>query len=159
MSALKLGDRAPHFTLNSSQHQPVALADFIGKKNVVLFFYPKDETPGCTAEACGFRDSYDEFVAAGAEVIGISSDSVDSHARFASRHALPMLMLSDPGSQVRKLYGVRNTLGLIPGRETFIIDKQGVVRHRFASQFQALQHVAEALEVLKRLDAEAPAHS
>lgn len=148
----KVGERAPAFTLTSAEGQPVHLADYAGKKNVVLFFYPKDETPGCTAEACSFRDQYDVFAEAGAEVIGISADSPDSHAKFASRHGLPMVLLSDPRGEVASTYGVKKLLGLIPGRETFVIDKEGIVRHRFASQRLATQHVQEALEILKQLN-------
>ena len=148
---MKTGDRAPDFKLPSLRGGEVGLSDFAGKKNVVLFFYPKDETPGCTVEACTFRDAYQDFVDAGAEVIGVSNDSVESHQSFANRHHLPMQLLSDRGGRVRELYGVKKTLGLIAGRETFVIDKQGIVRHVFRSQINAKAHVAESLEVLKRI--------
>jgi thioredoxin-dependent peroxiredoxin len=140
----QVGKPAPDFTLPALTGQPVSLASFIGKKNIVLYFYPKDDTPGCTAEACAFRD-------AGAEVIGISSDPEDSHQRFATQHRLPFILLSDRGGVVRKSYGVPSTFGLLPGRVTYIIDKQGIVRHIFSSQFAPQKHVAEALKVLQAL--------
>ena len=148
---IDVGDTAPDFRLPALRGGELALSDFRGKKNVVLFFYPKDDSPGCTVEACTFRDAYEEFVEAGAEVIGISSDSLDKHASFAKRHGLPMQLVSDRGGKVREQYGVKSTLGLIPGRETFIIDKQGVVRHVFRSQIRVKNHVAESLAVLQTL--------
>ena len=151
MKPVTVGDHAPDFRLPALRGGEVALSDFRGKKNVVLFFYPRDESPGCTVEACTFRDAYEGFVEAGAEVIGISSDSVDKHASFAARHNLPMQLVSDAGGKVRSSYGVKSTLGMIPGRETFIIDKQGVVRHVFRSQIRVKNHVAESLAVLQTL--------
>src|SRR5690606_34936307 len=100
---------------------------------VVLYFYPKDDTPGCTVEACSFRDAYAVFSDAGAEVVGISSDSVGAHKAFADKHRLPFRLLADHGGHVRASYGVKKTLGLIDGRVTFIIDRGGVVRHVFSS--------------------------
>ena len=146
-----VGDKAPQFTLKSTTGGEVSLADYKGRRAVVLFFYPKDETPVCTKEACSFRDNYDTFIEAGAEVIGISSDSVDSHARFAGKHSLQMTLLSDPGGAVRKRYGVKPTLGIFDGRVTFVIDKGGIVRHVFRSQLNANKHVSEALDVVKAL--------
>jgi thioredoxin-dependent peroxiredoxin len=151
---VKVGDRAPDFTLPSFSGEPVSLESFLGKKNIVLYFYPKDDTPGCTAEACSFRDSYEVFQEAGAEVIGISSDTEKSHQQFANKHRLPFILLSDLGGIVRKFYGVPTTFGLIPGRVTYIIDKKGIVRHIFSSQFAPQLHVAEALKVLKALSEE-----
>ena len=148
---LAIGERAPDFRLPALRGGEVALSDFLGKKNVVLFFYPKDETIGCTAEACSFRDSYQDFLDAGAEVIGISSDSLESHAKFAQHHHLPMQLLADSGGRVRAQYGIKASLGLFDGRETFIIDKQGIVRHVFRSQVQVTRHVKESLAVLERL--------
>jgi peroxiredoxin Q/BCP len=147
--AVKIGDRAPDFTLPDAGGHSVSLSDFRGKKPVVLYFYPKDDTPGCTKEACTFRDRFEEFTGAGAEVIGVSSDSSESHQKFASKHSLPFRLLSDRGGQVRKRYGVPATLGLIPGRVTFVIDAAGIVRHVFNSQTQAARHVDEALAVLQ----------
>jgi len=151
--SLKIGERAPDFRLPALRGGEVGLSDFFGKKNVVLFFYPKDETLGCTVEACTFRDAYQDFCDAGAEVIGISSDSIESHAAFAEHHHLPMQLLADRGGRVRAMYGVKPSLGLIDGRETLIIDRQGIVRHVFRSQVRVKQHVEESLGVLARLGA------
>ena len=132
----------------------VTLSEYQGKKNVVLYFYPKDETRGCTREACEFRDRYDIFTRLGAEVLGVSSDTLESHKSFATHHGLPFLLLSDKDGKVRKLYGVQSTIGIIPGRVTFIIDTKGVVRHVFNSQFHPEKHIEEALKVLKELGKE-----
>ncbi len=148
---VKIGDRAPDFTLDSQSGDKVRLKDFIGKKIIVLYFYPKDGTPGCTAEACSFRDNYDVFKQAGAEVIGISSDAVESHSAFVLKYNLQFILLSDKDQTVRKLYGVPSTLGLLPGRVTYIIDKKGIVRHVFSSQFNATKHISEALRVIQSL--------
>ncbi len=145
------GDIAPDFTLPSQSGQMVSLKDFIGEKPVVLFFYPKDDTPGCTKEACAFRDDYEGFGKLDAEVIGISSDSVESHRSFAAKHNLPYTLLSDEERKVRKLYGVPNTLGLFPGRVTYVIDRDGIVRHVFSSQLGAEKHVEEALIALRSI--------
>lgn len=149
--SIRIGDRAPDFRLPALRGGEVGLSDFLGKKNVVLFFYPKDETLGCTVEACTFRDAYGEFRDAGAEVIGISSDTIESHAAFAEHHHLPMQLLADVEGRVRSAYGVKPSLGLFDGRETFLIDKQGIVRHVFRSQVRVKQHVQESLAVLKSL--------
>ena len=146
---VEVGQRAPDFTLPDANGQPVRLADFSGKP-VVLYFYPKDDTPGCTKEACSFRDQYQDFQDAGAVVIGVSSDSSESHRKFATKHRLPFTLLADRGGKVRALYGVPATLGLLPGRVTFVIDGGGVVRHVFNSQLDATRHVAEALGTLRR---------
>jgi thioredoxin-dependent peroxiredoxin len=154
---LNVGDHAPDFTLpSSSGGKPVTLSQLYADKTVVVFFYPKDDTPGCTVEACGFRDSYEAFVDAGAEVVGISSDSIDSHDRFVSKHKLPMTMLSDTGGKVRALFGVKSSLGLMPGRATFVIDRQGIVRHVFVSQLRAGAHVGQALSVVRQLTTARP---
>lgn len=150
--SIRVGDRAPDFRLPALHGGEVGLSDFLGKKNVVLFFYPKDETLGCTVEACTFRDAYKDFRDAGAEVMGISSDSVESHQAFAAHHHLPMQLLADVGGRVRAAYGVKASLGLFDGRETFLIDKQGIVRHVFRSQVRVKQHVEESLAVLTRLE-------
>ena len=121
---IQVGDKAPDFTLSSQAGEQVHLSERLGQRVVVLYFYPKDETPGCTKEACAFRDSHEVFAEAGAEVIGVSSDSVDKHAAFASHHQLPFTLLSDEGGQVRKSYGVPATLGLLPGRVTYVIDRR-----------------------------------
>ncbi len=144
----KVGSKAPDFSLRSQSEEMVGLKDFLSKRPVVLYFYPKDDTPGCTKEACAFRDEYEKFGRLDAEVIGVSSDSVRSHRRFAEKHDLPFTLLSDEEGRVRRLYGVPNTFGVFPGRVTYIIDEEGVIRHMFASQIAAVQHVEEALEAL-----------
>jgi len=146
---LAVGNVAPTFRLPTSYGSYVALEDFLGKKNVVVYFYPKDFTQGCTAEACSFRDSYEAFKDLGAEVIGISSDSQNSHRDFAQQHHLPFILLSDVDGSVRKAYGVKKTLGLIAGRVSFVIDKKGIIRLIFSSQTRATAHVGEALNILK----------
>src|SRR5579885_2947402 len=151
---VRVGDPAPNFTLPSQTGNTVSLSDFIGKKVIVLYFYPKDNTPGCTTEACAFRDAYEVFKEAGAEVIGVSSDPPASHRDFAQRYRLPFILLSDSDGAVRRLYGVPRTFGLLPGRVTYVIDRQGVVRHIFSSQFAPQKHIEEALAVLRRLDQE-----
>jgi thioredoxin-dependent peroxiredoxin len=149
--SVQVGDRAPDFTLPNQSGEPVRLSDFLGKTDIVLYFYPKDDTPGCTTEACSFRDSYEVFKDAGAEVIGVSSDSAESHQRFAAKHRLPFILLSDADGALRKRYGVPTTFGLLPGRVTYIIDKQGVVRNIFSSQFTPEKHISEALKTLQAL--------
>ncbi|MBF2034222.1 MAG: peroxiredoxin [Leptolyngbyaceae cyanobacterium T60_A2020_046] len=148
---IRVGDTAPDFSLQAHTGETVSLSQFNGQKPVVLYFYPKDDTPGCTAESCSFRDSYEDFTEAGAVVLGVSSDSPESHQKFAAKYNLPFLLLSDTGSKVRKAYGVPATLGLLPGRVTYVIDQAGVVRHVFNSQFNPTAHVSEALTVLKSL--------
>lgn len=153
-SGIGTGDKAPDFTLPSQSGEQVRLHDRIGEHVVVLYFYPKDNTSGCTAEACAFRDSHEVFAEAGAEVIGVSSDSVDRHAAFAGKHRLPFTLLSDAGGKVRKQYGVPATLGFIPGRVTYVIDRSGTVRHVFNSMTNIDRHVKDALEVVRQLQAE-----
>jgi thioredoxin-dependent peroxiredoxin len=154
---IQVGDKAPDFTLPSQAGEPVRLADRLGERVVVLYFYPKDETRGCTAEACAFRDSHEVFTEAGAEVIGVSSDSVDRHAAFAGHHQLPFTLLADAGGQVRKLYGVPAVLGVVPGRVTYVIDRDGIVRHVFNSMTNIGGHVGEALDVVRKLRDESQA--
>ncbi|HSD89907.1 MAG TPA: peroxiredoxin [Kofleriaceae bacterium] len=147
---LKVGDAMPDVTLVGDTG-PVRLRDRLGK-TLVVYFYPKDETYGCTAEACSFRDSYEDFVAAGADVIGVSRDDASSHAGFKSHHRLPFTLLTDPHGTVAKEWGVQGVLGM-PGRVTFVFDKAGVCKHRFESQIRFGKHVDEALDVVKRLTA------
>lgn len=149
--AIQVGDSAPDFSLPSQTGDTVTLSQFQGQQPVVIYFYPKDDTPGCTVESCSFRDDYEAFKDLGAVVIGISSDSPESHAQFAAKHNLPFLLLSDRGAQVRRAYGVPTTLGLLPGRVTYVIDVQGTVRHIFNAQFNPKAHVTEALQVLQQL--------
>jgi len=145
------GDPAPDFTLPSQTGDPVTLSALLGEKAIVLYFYPKDDTPGCTAESCAFRDAYTVFTNAGADVVGVSDDSAASHARFAAKHRLPFTLLSDQGGTVRARYGVRKTLGVVPGRVTFVIDQAGIVRHVFSSQRDVMTHVREALDTIRAL--------
>ncbi|WGV27046.1 peroxiredoxin [Halotia branconii] len=151
--SVKVGDTAPDFTLTSQNGSTVSLQDFRGQKAVVLYFYPKDDTPGCTAESCAFRDQYEVFKTAGAEVIGVSGDSHESHQRFAAKYNLPFILLSDKGDQVRKLYGATTAFGLIPSRVTYVIDQQGVVQYVFDSMLNFKGHVEEALKTLQQLTA------
>ena len=154
---IQVGDKAPDFTLVSQSGEQVRLHDRLADRVVVLYFYPKDETRGCTAEACAFRDSHEVFTEAGAEVIGVSSDSAGKHAAFAGHHQLPFTLLSDPGGRVRKSYGVPAVLGLIPGRVTYVIDREGTVRHVFNSMTNIGGHVGDALAVVRQLQADKPA--
>ncbi|MCK5710862.1 MAG: peroxiredoxin [Deltaproteobacteria bacterium] len=150
--SVKIGDLAPNFRLLSQTGQTVELKDFIGVSPVVLFFYPKDNTTLCTKEVCHFRDNFEKLKKiSNAEVIGISSDSVDSHKQFSEANNLPFMLLSDPDEEVRELYGVPKTFGIIPGRVTYVIDKQGVIRHIFSSQLNYKRHVNEALSALKSI--------
>jgi peroxiredoxin Q/BCP len=154
---IQVGDKAPDFTLPAQTGEQVRLSDRLGQRVVVLYFYPRDETSGCTAEACAFRDSYEVFAEAGAEVIGVSSDSVDKHAAFADHHKLPFTLVSDEKGQLRKTYGVPSILGVVPGRVTYVIDRTGTVRHVFSSMTNIGRHVNDALDVVKELQAEQPA--
>jgi thioredoxin-dependent peroxiredoxin len=151
---IKVGDEAPDFNFTLKNGSPGSLKSLRQQKAVVLYFYPKDDTPGCTAQACSFRDSYEDFVQAGAEVIGVSSDDALKHEAFAARYRLPFTLVSDADGELRKRYGVpRSFLGLVPGRVTYVIDREGVVRHVFNSQLQSTKHISEAMDVLKRLSA------
>ena len=150
---IRAGDKAPDFTLPSQSGERVRLYDRLGERVVVLYFYPRDDTRGCTAEACAFRDSFEAFTDAGAEVIGVSSDSVGKHEAFAGQHRLPFTLLSDQGGRVRKSYGVPATLGLLPGRVTYVIDRQGTVRHVFNSMTNIGQHISDALRIVRELQA------
>lgn len=149
MSELYPGAPMPDATLVGADGL-LNLRDRIGKP-LVVYFYPADETYGCTKEACGFRDAYEDFVAAGAEVIGISRDDAASHAKFKANHRLPFTLLSDPGGQVAKAWGLRSNLLGLPPRVTFVFDKDGVVRHRFSSQVRFGKHVDDALAIVKQL--------
>ena len=150
MGKVNVGDMAPDFELKDKDKNVVKLSDFRGKQSVVVYFYPKDETPGCTAQACSFRDSYEDFKAVGAEVIGISSDGSSSHEGFAANHRLPFILLSDPIGKARKAYGAYDLFGMIPGRVTFVIDKEGRVIHKFDSQLSPTKHIEESIAALKK---------
>jgi peroxiredoxin Q/BCP len=148
---------APDFTLPAANGQVVRLSDFRGKRAVVLYFYPKDMTAGCTTEACAFRDSYEVFKEAGAEVIGVSADAPASHQEFIQRHHLTFTLLSDVDNAVRRCYGATGSwlFGTMHGRVTYVIDCEGVIRHTFSSQINMTKHVQEALRVIHELQQEA----
>ncbi len=149
---IELGDVIPHFTAIDTNEEKFDTLEYIGKKPLVIYFYPKNNTPGCTAQACGFRDQYQDFTDLGAEVIGISSDSVDSHNAFAKQYKLPFILLSDTDKKIRKLFGVTSgLLGVLPGRVTYIVDKKGKVVLVFDDSINATKHIAEALEAIKKI--------
>jgi peroxiredoxin Q/BCP len=150
MPRLQTGDRIPDLTVTDHQGEQLSLAQLCRNGPLVLFFYPKDDSPVCTKEACSFRDAYEDFLAEGATVIGISGDSTENHASFASRHALPFHLVADGDGAVRKAFGVPKSMGLLPGRVTYVIDTQGVIRHVFSAQFAAERHVQEALEAIRQ---------
>ena len=150
--ALSIGDVVPHFTAKDENGNLFDSQNCIGKQITVVYCYPKDNTPGCTAQACEFRDQYEDFVSLGAIVIGISSDSTSSHTQFKTRYKLPFTLLSDPTKKLSKLFGVANDLLFIPGRETFVIDSKGIIQMKFDSM-QAKTHISKALQKVKELAA------
>lgn len=154
MPALSSGDRLPALTLPDQDGRPFNLGAQHGKV-IVLYFYPKDETRGCTVQACSFRDAYQDFTDAGAIVVGVSSDDAASHRAFADHHRLPFTLLADTDGALRKAMGVPRTLGLLPGRVTYVVDRGGIIRHVFNSQLQVGQHITEALAVVRRLQSAA----
>jgi len=150
---IKIGDSIPAIALKDQNGDLFDLQATTAGKNVVLFFYPKDDSPGCTAQACSFRDQFQDFADANAVVIGISGQSVESHKKFAEKHRLTYTLLSDEGNKIRKQFGVpTNFFGLLPGRVTYIIDKTGKVVYIFNSQTQVNQHVEKTLSILKDLN-------
>jgi peroxiredoxin Q/BCP len=152
MSAmLKVGDKAPVFSLLDQDGNLVDVASIIGKKALVLYFYPKDFTSGCTMEAREFRDMHEQFQSNGAEVIGVSADDVKTHKEFAIEHELPFKLLADTENKVRDMYGAWG-LAHTAGRITFLIDRQGIVRMVFSSQLQPRKHIEEGLRVLKEIN-------
>ena len=151
MSRIDVGDAVPDVELSTHGGEQIRLADYSGEKAAVLFFYPKDGSPVCTKEACAFRDAYEDFVEAGAVVIGVSGDSATQHQAFAANHRLPFVLVSDSDGKARRAFGVPKSLGLLPGRVTYVIDKEGIVRHVFSSQFAADRHVKEALEAIRTM--------
>ncbi len=152
MEKISVGSTVPSFELKDQNGKVFQLDSVLGKKNLVIYFYPKDDTPGCTAEACAFRDQFEVFEESDAMIIGISAQSVESHLNFAKKHNLNFTLLSDNGNKVRKLFGVPNNLfGLISGRVTYIVDKEGKVVFVFNSQTQAEKHVEEALRILNEI--------
>jgi thioredoxin-dependent peroxiredoxin len=152
MDQIEKGSKVPSFTLKDQNGKLYDIQNVLGKKNLVIYFYPKDDSPGCTKEACYFRDQFEVFTQADAMIIGISGQSVESHKKFAEKYHLSFTLLSDEGNNVRKLFGVpTNMLGAIPGRVTYVVDKTGTVVYVFNSQSQATKHVDEALRILKEL--------
>ena len=151
MGRVGIGDRAPDFTLPDQNGRMVSLHDYAGLRNVVIYFYPKDFTPGCTAETRSVGSVYAVLEGLGAEVLGVSTGEVRTHREFAEACGAKFSLLADEGGKVRKLYDVHASLGLIPGRATFVVDKEGVVRHVFSSQTNASGHVAEAIRALKAI--------
>lgn len=148
-----IGKRIPRFKLQDQGNNWVHSDFLVGRSKLVIYFYPKDDTPGCTAEACSFRDAFEIFREYECEVVGISSDSPESHQQFAEKYKLPFTLLSDPGNKIRNQFGVPGYLfGLLPGRVTYIVDYEGVIRHVFNSPFQSSRHVNESLEALKSID-------
>ncbi|HEX4143704.1 MAG TPA: peroxiredoxin [Pirellulales bacterium] len=153
-AGLRVGDVAPDFARTAADGKLIRLSDFRDRQHVVLYFYPRDHTAICTAQACEFRDRYAEFSADEAVVIGVSGNSLPSHRQFAETHALPFSLLSDADGSLRRLYGVENRLWLIPQRATFVIDKRGIVRLVFVSLWQGPAHAEQAIGMLRRLKAE-----
>lgn len=150
--AIQKGDKCPSFKLKDQHGELISSDKLIGQENLVIYFYPKDDSPGCTKQACSFRDSFEDFTEVGARVIGISSDDEKSHKKFAEKHNLPFTLLADSDKVVRKKFGVpTNLLGFIPGRVTYIVDKEGIVQGVFNSQLNFDKHVSEALKVLKSI--------
>ena len=144
-----VGDKVPDFALLDQNGKEFNVGDYAGKRAMVIYFYPKDDTPGCTKEACSFRDSFEEFTDRNVEVVGISADSVESHLNFAKKYNLPFSLLADTENKVRNLFGVKgNLMGLIPGRVTYVINKEGVVVYVFESQLKATKHIDESLKAL-----------
>jgi|WetSurMetagenome_2_1015567.scaffolds.fasta_scaffold95728_1 thioredoxin-dependent peroxiredoxin len=150
LNEIKIGSSIPAFTLPDQNGNLFDINSVLGKKNIVIYFYPKDDSRGCTKEACSFRDQFQVFKDADAEIIGISGQSVESHKEFAEKNRLSFTLLSDEGDKVRKQFGVpTNLMGLIPGRVTYIADKTGKVIYILNSQIQAEKHVKEALRILQ----------
>ncbi|MES2853489.1 MAG: peroxiredoxin [Bacteroidota bacterium] len=148
---LKVGDIIPNFKAKDANGNDFDSQNIVGKKPLVIYFYPKDNTPGCTAEACSFRDQYEDFKDLGAEVIGISSDSVSSHQQFSEQYKLPFILLSDNDKKIKTLFGVPSGLfGLLPGRVTYVTDKNGVIQMIFDSVL-ATKHIPKALQAIKKL--------
>ena len=148
---MKIGDKIPNFAAKDTNGNDFESQTIIGQKPVVIYFYPKDDTPGCTTQACSFRDQYEDFKDLGAEIIGISSDSVASHEKFTKKYKLPFILLSDQNKKLRKLFGVpSDLLGLIPGRVTYVADKKGVILLVFNSMSSKI-HIKKAFETLSKL--------
>lgn len=146
---LKISDKAPLFEATADDGSKFSLGNLIGKSNIVLYFYPKDFTSGCTKEACAFRDNWNIVLSLGATIIGVSSDDVETHAKFKKDHNIPFTLVSDRKKEIRKLYGVDSMF--LPPRTTFVVDKDGVIRSVFNSQLNISKHVKEALSTLETI--------
>ncbi|KYQ88182.1 AhpC/TSA family protein [Tieghemostelium lacteum] len=153
MTKLKVGEEAPDFVAKDSNGKDRSLKEFAGKI-LILYFYPKDDTPGCTKEACSFRDQYEQFIKAGAEVVGVSSDSEESHQKFISKYKLPFTLLTDPKGELAKTYGVGKELLFIPGRTTFVIDREQKVQLVHSGMMNAEAHITESLKIIENLSAQ-----
>ncbi len=148
-SSLAVGDKVPSFSLQDQLGNSFDIDNFAGKTAMVIYFYPKDDTPGCTKEACSFRDSYEQFTDKNIKVIGISGDDVESHRNFAEKYNLPFTLLADTSNEVRNLFGVKaNVLGLIPGRVTYVVDKKGEIIFMYDSQLKAAKHIEESIKAI-----------
>jgi peroxiredoxin Q/BCP len=146
-----VGRNAPNVRLRDHDGVEVDLDSFWRSGPAVVYFYPRDDTPGCTTEACTFRDQYEDFTDVGAQVVGISADTPEKHHKFRVKHRLPFTLLSDVDGDARRSFGVKSTFGLIPGRVTFVIDGEGVIRERFSSQFRAKAHISTSIEIIRGL--------
>ena len=152
-SNLKVGDSIPIFILNDQDGNAFNIDSYKGKKVMVIYFYPKDDTPGCTKEACTFRDAYESFTDLDVKVIGISADDVESHKKFVEKYKLPFTLLADIDNNVRDQFGVpKSLLGLIPGRVTYVINKNGIISYIFSSQFNAKKHIEKSLSIIKEMN-------
>ncbi len=150
--SLEVGDTIPTFSLKDQDGNDFNIDAFRGQKPMVIYFYPKDDTPGCTKEACSFRDAYETFNDMDVKVIGVSADDVTSHKKFAKKYRLPFTLLADTNNKVRKQFGVpKSLLGLLPGRVTYIVNKNGIISYIFDSQFNAKKHISESLSILKKM--------
>ncbi len=148
---LEVGDEIPEFTAKNDNGEDFFSKEYIGIMPLVIYFYPKNFTPGCIKEACDFRDSYEDFKKEGVEVIGISSDNVKSHSRFKNKYSLPFIFLSDGKGNLRKLFGVKPGLfGMLPGRETYVVNKEGVIKLKFNSN-NATKHLRQAIKTVKEM--------
>ncbi|SFC49017.1 peroxiredoxin Q/BCP [Parapedobacter composti] len=147
MNTLGVGDKIPLFILKNQYGNDVDIADYIGKNILVIFFYPKDESPGCTKQVCAIRDSFADYAGAGALVFGINSGSVASHRSFVEKHQLPFMLLSDPGNRVLKAFGVKNVL-FLTGRETFVVGLDGRIAFRYRALLNAINHNDQILNFL-----------